>query len=127
MRTRSFGELEAVIMDRIWNRDPETATTVREVFDELSAERDIAYTTVMSTMDNLHGKGWLTRQRDGKAYLYWAVMSREQHSARLMREALEAGGKSDVILSHFLERIGPEESARLRAALQRLKRRRGRR
>jgi predicted transcriptional regulator len=127
MRTRAFGELEAVIMDRIWNRDPETATTVREVFDELSAERDIAYTTVMSTMDNLHGKGWLTRQRDGKAYLYWAVMSREQHSARLMREALEAGGKSDVILSHFLERIGPEESARLRAALQRLKRRRGRR
>jgi predicted transcriptional regulator len=127
MRTRAFGELEAVIMDRIWNRDPETATTVRKVFDELSAERDIAYTTVMSTMDNLHGKGWLTRQRDGKAYLYWAVMSREQHSARLMREALEAGGKSDVILSHFLERIGPEESARLRAALQRLKRRRGRR
>jgi predicted transcriptional regulator len=127
MRTRSFGELEAVIMDRIWNRDPETATTVRKVFDELSAERDIAYTTVMSTMDNLHGKGWLTRQRDGKAYLYWAVMSREQHSARLMREALEAGGKSDVVLSHFLERIGPEESARLRAALQRLKRRPGRR
>jgi predicted transcriptional regulator len=127
MRTRAFGELEAVIMDRIWDRDPETATTVREVFDELSAERDIAYTTVMSTMDNLHGKGWLTRQRDGKAYWYWAVMSREQHSARLMREALEAGGKSDVILSHFLERIGPEESARLRAALQRLKRRRGRR
>ncbi len=123
MRTRAFGELEAVIMDRIWNRDPETATTVREVFDELSAERDIAYTTVMSTMDNLHGKEWLTRQRDGKAYLYWAVMSREQHSARLMREALEAGGKSDVVLSHFLERIGPEESARLRAALQRLKRR----
>lgn len=127
MRTRTFGHLEAVIMDRIWNRDAEIATTVRDVFDELSAERGIAYTTVMSTMDNLHGKGWLTRQRDGKAYLYWAVMSREQHSARLMQEALEAGGKSDVILSHFLERIGPEEAARLRTVLRRLKRRAGRR
>jgi predicted transcriptional regulator len=121
--TRGFGELEAVIMDRIWNRDPVTPTTVREVFDELVAERDIAYTTVMSTMDNLHTKGWLARLRDGKAYRYWATLSREQHSARLMREALDGGGRSDLILNHFVEQIGPEESARLRAALRRLTRR----
>ncbi len=67
MRTRGFGELEAVIMDRIWNRASGTTTTVRELFDELAAERDIAYTTVMSTMDNLHSKGYLARERDGKA------------------------------------------------------------
>jgi predicted transcriptional regulator len=41
---RGFGELEAVIMDRIWDREPGTSTTVREVFDQLTAERDIAYT-----------------------------------------------------------------------------------
>jgi predicted transcriptional regulator len=110
-------------MDRIWNRDPATSTTVREVFDELVAERDIAYTTVMSTMDNLHTKGWLARQRDGKAYRYWATLSREQHSARLMREALDGGGRPDLVLSHFVEQIGPEESARLRAALRRLTKR----
>ncbi len=74
-------------MDRIWKRDPTVSTTVREVFDELAAERGIAYTTVMSTMDNLHGKGWLQRERDGKAYRYWPTLSREQHGARLMREA----------------------------------------
>ena len=106
-------------MDRIWNRGPTSSTTVREIFDELAAERDIAYTTVMSTMDNLHTKGWLARERDGKAYRYWATLSREQHSARLMREALDAGGRSDLVLSHFIEQIGPEESARLRAALRR--------
>lgn len=49
-------------------------------------------------------------------------MSREQHSARLMQEAPEAGGKSDVILSYFLEGIGPEESAQLRAVLRQLRR-----
>jgi predicted transcriptional regulator len=123
VRIRGFGELEAVIMDRIWNRDPATPTTVRDVFDELSAERDIAYTTVMSTMDNLHSKGWLARERDGKAYRYWATLSREQHSARLMREALDGGGRSELVLSHFVEQIGPEESARLRAALRRLAKR----
>ncbi len=119
MRIRTFGDLEAVLMNRIWNRDPETPTTVREIFDELAAERDIAYTTVMSTMDNLHTKGWLARERTGKAYRYWPTLSREQHSARLMWEALEAGGPSDLVLSHFVEGIGPEESARLRAALRR--------
>jgi predicted transcriptional regulator len=126
-RVRGFGELEAVIMDRIWDREPGTSTTVREVFDQLTAERDIAYTTVMSTMDNLHGKGWLAREREGKAYRYWATLSREEHSARLMREALDGGGRSDLVLSHFVEQIGPEESARLREALRRLSRRTDRR
>jgi predicted transcriptional regulator len=121
VRVRGFGELEAVLMDRIWNRDG--TTTVREIFDELAAEREIAYTTVMSTMDNLHTKGWLARERDGKAYRYWPTLSREEHSAQLMRDALDGGGRSDLVLTHFLEQIGPEESARLREALQRLARR----
>ena len=121
MRVRGFGELEAVVMDRIWNRDG--TTTVREIFDELAAEREIAYTTVMSTMDNLHTKGWLARERDGKAYQYWPTLTREQHSAQLMRDALDTGGRSDLVLTHFLEQISPEESARLREALQRLARR----
>ena len=124
MRVRGFGELEAVIMDRVWNRGPDALTTVRELFDELAGEREIAYTTVMSTMDNLHSKGWLARERDGKAYRYWATLSREEHSARLMREALDGGGESELILSHFIEQISPEESERLRAALRRLARRR---
>ena len=121
MRVRGFGELEAVVMDRIWNQDG--TTTVREIFDELAAEREIAYTTVMSTMDNLHTKGWLARERDGKAYRYWPTVTREQHSAQLMRDALDAGGRSDLVLTHFLEQISPEESASLRDALQRLARR----
>lgn len=119
MRVRGFGELEAVIMDRIWDRDPSESATVREIFDQLAAERDIAYTTVMSTMDNLHGKGWLARERDGKAYRYWATLSREEHTARLMREALEGGGRPDLVLSHFVEQITAEESAGLRAAMRR--------
>lgn len=118
MRTRGFGELESVVMDLVWNRDPETVT-VREIFEELAAARRIAYTTVMSTMDNLNTKGWLERERDGRAYRYWATLTREQHSARLMREALIGGGRPEVVLSYFIEEIGPKESERLRGALRR--------
>lgn len=118
MRVRGFGELEAVVMDRLWAR--EAASTVRQVFDELAKEREIAYTTVMSTMDNLHRKGWLERERVGKAFSYWPTLTREQHTARLMRDAFDDGGRSDLVLTHFLEQMSEEESASLRIALERL-------
>src|ERR1700739_2698508 len=110
-------------MDRMWSRDSQPPTSVRELFEELAAERTTAYPPVMSTTDNLHTKGWLARERDGKAYRYWPTLSREQHSARLMREALDGGGQPDLVLHHFVEQIGPEESARLRDVLRRLAKR----
>jgi predicted transcriptional regulator len=115
---RGFGDLEAVIMHRVWERGE--PVTVRELFDELSAERTIAYTTVMSTMDNLHRKGWLDRVREGKAYRYTATASREEYSARLMREALADGGDAEAVLSHFVAQIGNGESQALRSVLRKL-------
>ena len=121
---RGFGDLEAVIMHRVWEYGK--PVTVRELFDELSAERTIAYTTVMSTMDNLHRKGWLGRVKEGKAYRYTATASREEYSARLMREALDAGGDTEAVLSHFVAQIDSGESEALRSVLRKLRdRRRG--
>ena len=120
---RGFGDLEAVVMDRLWASDG--ATTVREVFEDLLHDREIAYTTVMSTMDNLHRKGWLSRERQGKAYLYVPSMTREQYSAQLMRDALDVGGRSDLVLAHFLDQISDDESAALRKVLRRLSSRKG--
>jgi predicted transcriptional regulator len=57
---RQFGELEAVIMDRLWEWGK--PALVREMVDDLSRDRSIAYTTVMTVMENLHRKGWLRRQ-----------------------------------------------------------------
>jgi predicted transcriptional regulator len=116
---RGFGDLEAVIMDRVWEHaEP---VTVRELHDELSAERVIAYTTVMSTMDNLHRKGWLNRVKEGKAYRYSASASREEYSAGLMREALADGGDTEIVLSHFLAQIDGDESEALRSVLSKLR------
>ncbi len=115
---RGFGELEAVIMHRVWEHGG--PVTVRELFDELARERAIAYTTVMTTMDNLHRKGWLTRVKAGKAYRYTATASREEYSARLMREALDGGGNTQAVLSHFVAQMDGEESEVLRAVVRRL-------
>ena len=118
VRVRGFGELEAVVMDRVWEHGG--PVTVRELFDELRRERAIAYTTVMSTMDNLHRKGWLARDKDGKAYRYTAVASRDEYSARLMREAMAEAGDTEAVLSHFVAAMDGEQSEVLRAVMRRL-------
>lgn len=118
MRVRGFGELEAVIMDRLWTRN--AVSTVRDIFDDLSQDRRIAYTTVMSTMDNLHRKGILTRERVAQAYHYRPVMTREEYSATLMRASFDPRGDTDLVLTHFLEQMPAEESARVQDALRRI-------
>lgn len=105
-------------MHRVWEQG--RPVTVRELFDELRRERDIAYTTVMSTMDNLFRKGWLTRDKEGKAYRYTATATRDEYSARLMREALADGADAEAVLTHFVAQMDGDESAALRAALRRL-------
>lgn len=59
MRIDGFGQLEASIMERMWSRGPSADVSVREVLIEPRAERDIAYTTVMFTMDDFRTTGWL--------------------------------------------------------------------
>jgi predicted transcriptional regulator len=118
VEVRGFGDLESVIMQMVWDRG--RPVTVRQLFDQLSQDRVIAYTTVMSTMDNLHRKGWLTRVKEGKAYRYTATASREEYSARLMREALAGGGDTEAVLRHFVAEIGGEESTVLRNVVRRL-------
>lgn len=117
---RPLGKLEKLIMDRIWSWDHPVA--VREVLEDLQRERTLAYTTVMTVMDNLHRKGVLTREKDGRAYLYRPAVTREQHTAAFMGDVLAGSANTTVTLLHFLEQMPPGEVLRLREALdERLK------
>lgn len=109
-------------MDRLWSWD--RPTRVREVLEDLRRERVLAYTTVMTVMDNLHRKGLLVRERDGRAYRYLPAASREEHTAALMEAVLAAGGDRTAALLRFVHRIDPAEVAALRKALAAAGRRR---
>ena len=112
---RRFGELEAVIMERLWERG--RPALVREILDDLSRDRTIAYTTVMTVMDNLHRKGWLRRERDGRAWRYEPTGSRSGYTAALMNEALETSADRRRALAHFALQMSPHDAAVLRDAL----------
>lgn len=115
---RQFGNLEAMVMDRLWAWDRPAA--VREVLEDLQKDRSIAYTTVMTVMDNLFQKGVLTRELDGRAYLYRPVRTREEHTAELMEQVLASGGDAGATLLHFVERMPSKDVSQLREVLDQI-------
>lgn len=113
---RRLGELEAEIMDRLWKWG--RPATVREIVDDINLRRPAAYTTVMTVATILYDKGWLTRRKQGQAWLYTPVRSREAYSAALMEDALGASRDRSAALVRFVERMTDEEVAALREALR---------
>ena len=114
----ALGDLEVQVMRRIWAR--RGPVTVRDVLGDLQADRDIAYTTVMTVMGNLERKGWLRRHTEGRAYRYEPLVSAEEYSAGLMRQALAASTDRPAALMHFIEELSAEEADALEEAYQRL-------
>jgi predicted transcriptional regulator len=112
---RSLGELEDAIMDCLWAED--RSMRVREVVDALHPERQPAYTTVMTVMDILYRKGWLQRERDGRAWRYRATGSRGDYTAELMQQALSTSEDRSAALSQFVAQMSLADAALLRHAL----------
>lgn len=86
-------ELEAEIMDIVWSRRLRRFA-VSDVLAVLKKRREVAYTTVMTTVARLHDKGLLSRERDGKRYLYAPCGNREEFLQATAREVFESLGTS---------------------------------
>ncbi len=97
-----------------WNRP----VTVREVLEDLRQDRSIAYTTVMTVLDNLHQKGWVRREQEGRAYRYEAISTRAAYSAALMNDAWSESDNPAAALVAFFGMMSPEQTASLRGALR---------
>ncbi len=86
-----LGDLEADIMQAVWNRSA-SKVTVREIHDDLVPVRKVAYTTVMTVMGNLANKGILLVERQEKAHVYQASQSYEAFTStavsRIVNELL---------------------------------------
>jgi len=115
VRLRGLGELERAIMEVVWAADG--PVTGRAVVDELTGDRPLAYTTVLTVMDRLVGKGMLRRQRRGRAHTYRATRSRAAYTAELMASVLGSSDDRPAVLLHFVEQIPPDQAEALRAAL----------
>jgi predicted transcriptional regulator len=116
---RLLGELETEVMGVVWRRGQ---ATVREVLEELTPRHHIAYTTAMTVMARLAGKGLLRRRRRGKAHHYEAAQTRDEFlrsaSQRLVRTIIDDFGDVAVAaMVQELERVDPARLERLRLRL----------
>jgi predicted transcriptional regulator len=84
----SLGELEAQILDIVWDLEP--PITASKVFKIMYPRRELSYSTIMLTMSKLAKKGFLVQERSGPkktdAFYYSAVMTREELGKNLLEE-----------------------------------------
>jgi predicted transcriptional regulator len=92
--------------------------TVREVLEDLQNERSIAYTTVMTVLDNLQRKGWVRRHAEGRAYRYEAVSSRAAYAAALMNDAWSRSDNATAALVAFFGLMNEDQRVMVRDALR---------
>nr|WP_306949957.1 BlaI/MecI/CopY family transcriptional regulator [Streptomyces sp. B4I13] len=113
---RPLGELEDAVMTRVWKWN--RPVTVREVLEDLQQERSIAYTTVMTVLDNLHQKGWVRREAEGRAYRYEAVSTRAAYAAALMNDAWAQSDNPAAALVAFFGMMSDEQRRALSDAVR---------
>ncbi|HEX6358192.1 BlaI/MecI/CopY family transcriptional regulator [Actinophytocola sp.] len=114
---RGLGELEAAVMNVLWSTGQ--PLKVRDVLERLDTGRQLAYTTVMTVLDNLNRKQWVRRQRIGRAFHYEPALGREEASARALRDVLDSSQDPHAVLMRFVETVSDEETDLLRTALRR--------
>ena len=103
----ALGNLEREVMEVVWS---DGETTVRQVQQVLS--RPVAYTTVMTTLDRLFKKGFVTRARAGRAFVYRALRTREETQAVLasgMVSGFFSSGAAVPILSNLIDAVGSQD------------------
>jgi predicted transcriptional regulator len=121
----SIAGLELEAMEEIWARG-DAEVTVRDVLEALNGRdpRQRAYTTLMTTLTRLHGKGLLTRRRQGRTLWYRATMSEQEYRRTRARAEVDAlvDAYGEEALVQFTRRVAAQDPRR-RAQLRRLARR----
>lgn len=89
------------MMKIVWRRG---SATVREVYEAVRERRPIAYTTVMTTMKVLEGKGYLTKRTEGRAFRYVSANPEQAVVTSMVREFVDRvfDGASRPLLLHLI-------------------------
>jgi predicted transcriptional regulator len=113
---------EYTILKVLWDQGP---STVREVRTRVAADdpRDeIPYTTVLSLLQLMEKKGYVTHEAHGKTYRYRAKISRAPTTRRIIRDFLGRffDGSAEALLLNLVgdPKVEPEAWEKLRAELE---------
>lgn len=117
-----LGPLERAIMDHIWDR-PDDEVSVRDVLTTVAGRR-LAYTTVMTVLERLWRKGFLSRRHVGRAYVYRGRITREAHIEHLVTQVLARAPDRGSAILGFVRGVDEDDLVELRKAIRRVERER---
>ena len=108
-------------MKVIWDLD---RATVRDVYETLRKQRQIAYTTVLTMMKILETKGYLKKTQADRAFVYRPSRPRQQVVGSMVREFVERvfDGAAGGLLLHLAKdsTLSKEERQRIRRLIDKL-------
>ena len=110
-------------MKIVWKAD---RVTVRDVYEKLRPEKNLAYTTIMTIMSRLAGKGLLQKESQGNAYVYSPTISESDFAKQVVSEVLDGLLEefSEPAISHMVDKLGAEDAVKLDKLEQIIKERR---
>ncbi len=122
--SKALGPLETEIMKILWQ---DKRSTVKKVHRKLSQQRDIAYTTVMTTMGRLAEKQVLDRHREGLAYVYTPAISEEEFVTMVVHQVLDGvlDDFSDIAVDYMIDYLAEHDPDQLRRLKQSIESRNG--
>ena len=100
---------ELDILRVLWARGP---STVRQVYDILSADREFAYTTTLKLLQLMTEKGVAVREEDGRVHRYRAAVAQEQTQQHLVRDLIErafGGSPTQLVMQALAARPASAE------------------
>lgn len=105
---------ERVILEVLWEREE---ASVREVAEELSRHKPVAYTTVLTMMNVLSKKGLVTHRPEGRAFIYRAAVTRDQARKQALDHLLQQffNGSPNILAQHLVSEhdVDPAQRALL--------------
>ncbi|HLJ12284.1 MAG TPA: BlaI/MecI/CopY family transcriptional regulator [Planctomycetaceae bacterium] len=119
----SLGELEIRVLRLVWEHQP---CTERHVSDLVQAERDVARTTVLKTMQRLEGKGLLLRASGRGPVKFRAALDRKRVLPTLIGRFVDTvlGGSADPLVAYLADatKLSADDLQTLRTIARKMER-----
>ncbi len=110
----SIGQLELEVLKVIWN---EPGSSVNEVTDRLLDQKEYARTTILTVVQRLHKKGFLTRNKEQGSFRYYPTESKEDVMGSLTQRFIQStfeGSASNLIQHLTTSSLSTDELAEMR-------------
>jgi BlaI family penicillinase repressor len=102
-------EAENRIMEALWQLEQ---ASVRDVMDNISGDKEQAYTTVQTFLGILKDKGFVEQLKNGRAFSYRPLLSRAEARTQALKHLIGSafGGSTSALAQHLLKDSDIDES-----------------